>query len=246
MLLQELTGQLAQIVASVPRARIAGLLSRLATGQALGVAVSAEGLDRRDRASLLALECYLSSADASPQFISATLEALYLASSSRTLDAQVVWTGPRVPGSTAYLQTLVIARKLVEDSRERILIAGYSITMPALERLGLASAIARGVSVDVIVNKAQLGESDYRAMLAQGIRVFRAAPSAGDFSKFHVKAIIADGKNALVGSANFTSLGQSHNIEIGLYVSGSAARSIESVLDGYLKNAAATGWVVDG
>lgn len=244
MLLSELDSRLSAVVECIPRDRIAGVLSRIARGQSLRVAVAAEALTRVDQGLLLDLAPYVAGNHATTEFLGATLESLYKFKSALPPEPEAVWTGPRLGGNASYLQTLIASRSIVDGAMRRVLIAGYCISMSALDRLGLVSAIKRGVAVDVIVNSRELSEEDYLAMIAQGIHVFRAAPTTADYSKFHVKAIVADGSTALVGSANFTSLGQGHNIELGVLTSGRSAATIEEMLDDYLRSAAATGWII--
>lgn len=244
MFLSDINSHLSAVVKEIPRGRLEGFLSRLGRGQGLRVALLAESLGRQDERLLETLEQYVKSGLVSSEFLAASLEALYDSRASLPAAPLPVWTGPKLSGGTDYTHTLVACRSVVESSKSRILIAGYCVTIAAIERLGLTSAIARGVTVDVIVNSQELVESDYLAMVVQGLRVFRAAPSAADYSKFHVKAIVADGSTAIVGSANFTSLGQSQNIELGMMMSGAAAIAIESILDDYLGMASATGWVI--
>jgi len=232
---------LSAVVDGIPRGRLGGLLARLRSGQELQVAVLSEGLDRDDRDKLLKLALATDGA-ASPEFLANVIDALYDRLGARPPDPEVVWTGPRVAGD--FTPTLVAARNIVDGARIRILVAGYQVTAATLDRLGIWSAIERGVVVDAIVNSPDLIQNDYQIMVAKGVRVHRAASTKGDFSKFHAKAIVSDGTLALVGSANFTSFGQTANVEIGLLVAGSVAATIESMLDSYLSAGLLTGWLI--
>jgi hypothetical protein len=230
------------IVEDIPRARIAGVLSRLQNGQSFRVAVLSEVLDRTDRQKLLKLAEEVGDF-ASPTFIANAIETLYDRDLARPPEPEVVWTGPRVSGCD-YTPTLVAARRIVDGAKRRIVVAGYQVTAITLERLGIWSALERRVAVEAIVNNRDVVESDYQIMVAKGMRVHRAASTSNDFAKFHVKAIVSDGESALVGSANFTSFGQNSNIEMGLFVVGPVAATIESMLDRYIETARSTGWVI--
>lgn len=228
----------------IPRARVAGVITRLRAGQSFKVAVLSEGLDRDDRSKLMRLADSIGSTTP-PAFIAAVLEEIYARAALAPVSPEVVWTGPRVEGiGCTYTPTVVAARSIVDGASGRIIVAGYRITAPALDRLGIWSAVERGVQIDAIMNDKDVDELDYQVMVSKGIRVHRAAPAAKDFAKFHVKAIVGDDSSALVGSANFTAFGQTSNIEMGLWVTGTVAATIQAMLDKYLEAARSTGWLI--
>ena len=239
-----MTDSIFDAIDRIPRVRIAGVLSRLRTGQSFTVAILSEGLDRNDRTSLVRLADNFGPATPTA-FIADVLDEFYRRAALVPPVPQVVWTGPRVEGSGCdYTPTIVAARNIVDGTKKRLIIAGYQVTTVALEKLGIWSAIERGVRIEVIVNNKDILELDYQVMVSKGILVHRAAPTANDFAKFHVKALVGDGRMALVGSANFTSLGQNSNIEMGLAVNGDVAATIETMLDRYLATAKSTGWLI--
>ncbi len=219
------------------------MLSRLGDGQDFRVAILSEGLEFSDRNKLIQLADELGR-KAPPAFVAGLLNELYDRSADRVPAPEIVWTGPRIEGSCRYTPTIVAARRIVDGALRRILIAGYRVTVTTLETLGVWSAVDRGVAIDAIVNSHDILELDHQIMVSKGLRVHRAAPASNDFAKFHVKALVSDGQSALVGSANFTSLGQTSNVEMGLWVTGSVAAMIEEMLDSYLQAARCTGWLI--
>jgi phosphatidylserine/phosphatidylglycerophosphate/cardiolipin synthase-like enzyme len=212
-------------------------------GERIKLAVLAEHLDRVDRDQMSRLADIVAD-NASPQFLADLIEEMYDQESRSEGDVEIAWTGPRLQGKVDYTPTIVVARRIVDSATQTLLIAGYRITASTLENLGVWSAIAKGVVVEAIVNSKDLLEVDFHIMLAKGVHLHRAAPSANDYSKFHIKALIADGHSALVGSANFTSLGQESNVELGVYLVGSTAAKIEEMLRRYVASAASTGWII--
>ncbi len=144
---------------------------------------------------------------------------------------QIVWTGPDFAQSIAR-KTASVWKELFSTSTKRLLIAGYSFT--GLEDIfaPVAEALVRGVEVDLFVD---IGE-DYRK-IADGPQKqarkmakefckttwprFYYAPSVSSkdsWAKLHAKVVVVDCKRALVGSANFTNLAKSANIELGALV----------------------------
>ncbi len=234
---------IAVLVKDVPRARIAGVLARLRAGEPFRIAILSEGLDGEDRLRFLKIAEEIEDL-AAPPFIAMAIDALYEQSSALSPDPEVVWTGPRVDAGCDYMPTLVAARKIVGAALRRITIAGYQISASTMERLGVWSALDRGLIVEAIVNNKEVLESDHRIMVSKGVRVHRVTSTSSNFAKFHVKALTSDGASALIGSANFTPFGQTTNIEMGLYVVGPVAAHIEAMLYRYLETARSTGWVI--
>ena len=53
-------------------------------------------------------------------------------------------------------------------------------------------------------------------------------------SLLHAKFVVADGERGLLGTANLTSLGLGHYVEIGVPLAASQCRDLESFLDGLI------------
>lgn len=154
---------------------------------------------------------------------------------------QVVWTGPKVEGS--YLRsTREVVRELLRAAQHDILVIGYwiaacdegeGIIEEIIASLGLA--VHRGVRTTVIVDERQRpGGRDNRQALLDAwspgvplpqILTWRLPPDDRHL-KLHAKVLVADGADALVTSANLTFYAMDRNMEMGVRVSGVAAKAI--------------------
>lgn len=237
-----MTAELAQVADRIPRARMSGVIARLRRGQSLRLATISEGMDDADRRVLLRLADDVQDC-ATPEFLGSVIEALYLRRDKASMEPAVVWTGP-VLQKSVFSPTLLATRDVVRSASRRLLIAGYRITADALGAIGVWDAGSKSVSVDLVANERDVSESDLQIMIAKGVNVRMVRSAENALAKFHVKAIVADGLTALVGSANFTSYGQNNNVELGLIVSGSTASRIEGLLDEYMALAESAGWVL--
>jgi phosphatidylserine/phosphatidylglycerophosphate/cardiolipin synthase-like enzyme len=54
-------------------------------------------------------------------------------------------------------------------------------------------------------------------------------------SLMHAKFVLSDGRRGLLGSANLTSLGLQHHVEIGVPLTASQCRDLEGLFDGLVK-----------
>lgn len=243
MLLESALDSILALASDVPVERIGPFLARVKAGERLEIALILESIDEPELDKIRAL--FLNSNfDGQHALLAALIEAEYRRMSRAPAHPVVVWTGPKLDSSLDYRKTSTTVRKLVEGARIRILVAGYHATSETLEAMGIWAAKARGIEVLIMVSGADLKKDDRAIFQAKGIRLESIVPTAGDYSKFHAKAIVADGNRAIVGSANFTTLGQNHNVELGLLVEGEVASTIERALQSYLRDAASTGWTV--
>lgn len=152
-----------------------------------------------------------------------------------------VWSGPnthRVP-VRATAQALL---DLIGEAQQELLMLTYS-AKPYPPVLGaLAAAVARDVTVTVVVETLQgagsaLAGAEPAAAFAsvRGVSLWhwpvgqRAEPGA----KMHAKIAVADRRTLLVSSANLTASGATRNIEAGLLIRGGTApaRAAEHVAE---------------
>jgi phosphatidylserine/phosphatidylglycerophosphate/cardiolipin synthase-like enzyme len=154
--------------------------------------------------------------------------------------AELVWTGPEVPGAVSR-DTSVVIRELIEGAERSVLIATYAIYQGAQVFRLLAERMAAlpGLSVRMFVNVARPPGSQatddqlLRGFVAKFMsddwpsearlpeifydpRALSAAP--GPKSVLHAKCLIVDDCRAFVSSANFTEAAQQRNIEAGVLV----------------------------
>jgi phosphatidylserine/phosphatidylglycerophosphate/cardiolipin synthase-like enzyme len=133
---------------------------------------------------------------------------------------------PRVTGET------LIA--MIGKARREILITTAYVDGGAIASLlpSLEAAAHRGVSVVFAAvrtlerdNALALLETEFASKRLAGLTVKRLETVEG-FP--HLKVLVADGRSAYLGSANFTWAGMTTNFEIGALVEGSAVEAIRS------------------
>lgn len=232
-----------EFVESTPRSRVDGLLKRIRSGQSLEAALILEAVRSSDLATIMEIAQQPTLSN-DPTILGELIEAAYRRRAGRQADPEVVWTGPRLDPALKYSKTAVAVRSLVEEARASIVIAGYHVSSETLDSIGLWAAIERGVHVLMLLDANDAKAVDREIILAKGVELHTVASVRSDYAKFHVKALVADACRALVGSANFTLLGHSTNIELGVLLGGAAAWNLEAVLRSYVRIAAANGWVV--
>jgi phosphatidylserine/phosphatidylglycerophosphate/cardiolipin synthase-like enzyme len=156
-------------------------------------------------------------------------------------EAQSVWTGPKVEGS--FLRaTREVVREILRGATEDLIVVGYWIAARddgdgIIEEAiaSLAEAVSKGVSVTVIVDgRARFHGRDNRSILVSAwpaqillpkILTWRV-PADDVHLKLHAKVLVADHRDALVTSANFTSYAMDRNMEMGVRVVGQLASNI--------------------
>jgi len=152
-----------------------------------------------------------------------------------THEMDLVWTGPEVAASGAR-DTAVVVREMFASAQTSVLVAGFSFDHGAdiFEPLYCAMrdrAVETQIFLDV--KRAARGETDIALHVRREIDGFLHAnwPFGAPFphlfydprtvtpestTSLHAKCIVVDERRALVTSANFTSRGQSRNVEVGL------------------------------
>lgn len=135
---------------------------------------------------------------------------------------EVVVTGPDSPAVPIRL-TSVVVTELIAAAQSRVTIVSYSVAgIPAvLEALGEAQA--RGVRITLIFESPEHLDSSgihhYTAYPIYHWPTDRRPPGA----LLHAKAVIVDGRDILVTSANLSNLAHQHSLELGLLCRGGGA-----------------------
>jgi len=134
----------------------------------------------------------------------------------------LVWTGPETAISSAR-DTAVVVRELFEAARQSVLVAGFRFDHGADILRPLHAAMKeRGVQASVFID----GDGVSR-FVAENWPFGDPVPETffdprttapGTHSSMHAKCVVVDARIALVTSANFTSRGQTRNIEAGVLV----------------------------
>jgi cardiolipin synthase len=78
----------------------------------------------------------------------------------------------------------------------------------------LTAAAKRGVDVEVIMTASSSYTSEFKELLAAGVKLSTYASTASLY--IHAKVIVADGTSAFVGSENFSTTSLNKNRELGL------------------------------
>jgi phosphatidylserine/phosphatidylglycerophosphate/cardiolipin synthase-like enzyme len=181
-------------------------------------------------------------ADPSVPSISLAL-ALRAASKAQQAEAgatsvTAVWTGPRTP-AVPVRQTEQVLLELIAQAQQRLIMVSFAAYK--VERLidALAAAVRRGVDIRMVLETADAGVLEVDA--AEAFRRIRRDVStyvwpvderkrhsdSDIVGRLHAKTAIADGKVALVTSANLTGYAMSHNMELGLRVEGPVAKRLD-------------------
>lgn len=166
--------------------------------------------------------------------IALSLETAMVAklASDRT-SVEVVVTGPDSPAAPVRLTSEVV-KQLVADARQRLLFVSFAAYEVSGIIAALDAAVARGVQVDLILESPEKLEGGGGAHAYAKYRVFhwpvdqRHPPEA----KLHAKAVIVDGRDVLLTSANMTNAAYDKNIELGVLCrSGMVAQRVQKHFD---------------
>jgi phosphatidylserine/phosphatidylglycerophosphate/cardiolipin synthase-like enzyme len=153
---------------------------------------------------------------------------------------ELVWTGPETRASVARSTALVVER-LFEEATRSVIIGGYSFDSTEILQPLYRGMKERGLSVMLfldITERAPTRESADAFATAFIDRFFRdiwvfglprpdvfydprtAAPGP-PWASLHAKCVVVDDERSLVTSANFTTRGQTRNIEAGVLITDS-------------------------
>ena len=229
-------------VATTARALPASHIERLAvvleslpgpgsTSQAILEAEAAGGV-ARSRAEALSSAWELYPATPGSALALALRSAANAISSERTEQTiDIAWTGPSTP-SVPVRRTASIIVDLIDESRKELLAVSFAAYNVPVVVDALNAAASRGVEVRLVLESAADSGGALRfdartafSALEDRVRFYswpadqRATPS-GAHGALHAKAIVADGKSALITSANLTGSALDANMELGLLVMG--------------------------
>ena len=158
------------------------------------------------------------------------------ATSNRTA-VEVVVTGPDSPAAPVRLTSEVV-RRLIDDARSRVMLVSYAAyqlesVIKALDR----AVDERNVTVQLVLESAAKLDGGGGAYAYAKYQVYewplheRVPPEA----RLHAKAIIVDGRDALLTSANMTNAAYSKNIELGVLCrGGTTAKHVQDHFDGLI------------
>ena len=132
---------------------------------------------------------------------------------------------PKVAREMGLQSSFSVITELINSAKETLFITCYEFSSKDLTKL-LLRAVERGVYIDMYIDdssdsRIQRSANNLQTLSENGVRVVRRDSSRSDN---HTKAIIADSKTGIIGSANFTRSGMERNIEIGLKLTGPTCR----------------------
>jgi phosphatidylserine/phosphatidylglycerophosphate/cardiolipin synthase-like enzyme len=125
-----------------------------------------------------------------------------------------------------------VLQEMVDAAETEVIVLGYELSdTPTVERLARRASL--GVRVDLIVDASQTSVDRLRETWPAGggmARIFRTtADPSGRMRRLHAKCVIADGRQALVGSANFTRSGLGTNLELAVSLEGPEVRRLRAL-----------------
>lgn len=124
-----------------------------------------------------------------------------------------------------------VLRELIAGAREELIVLGYEIS--DVDIIGaLAERASLGVAVDLLVDGVQTPVERLAGAWPLGAGRARVWTTGHDDRgrpyRLHAKALIADGRRCMLGSANLTYSGLHTNLELGALIEGSVARRFRS------------------
>lgn len=195
----------------------------VASGRRLFGASAVDELTRR-----FEFQSILESFPGPPEALVLALQALAVHEQElqpRLVDAEIVATLPSTSSTTARPTHVVVEEMLASASRE-IVALGYEI-----DEAGFVKALheaSRRVEVTLILDRARSSQGSLLEDWPAGVRkptVFqdKQRENASVYAKMHGKALLVDGRDLLVSSANFTFHGLHGNVEFGIRLRGMVA-----------------------
>lgn len=166
--------------------------------------------------------------------LAVALDSVQAAQRSADVPAvEVVVTGPDSPAAPVRLTSEVV-RQLIDQATSRVTLVSYAAYRMTSVIAALDAAVARGVSVNLILESAENLDGGGGAHAYAKHRTYqwptdrREPPDA----KLHAKAVIIDGRDVLLTSANMTNAAYDKNIELGVLCRGGAvARQVQAHFD---------------
>jgi phosphatidylserine/phosphatidylglycerophosphate/cardiolipin synthase-like enzyme len=161
---------------------------------------------------------------------------------ARMADVSLVATFPEQANADAR-HTVQVVREMIHNAREEILVAGFAITGGGglLELLLESDKSVKRITIICSDWKSDSG-TDAVALFTKGWPTYRTRPDIFQYNDpdgktgMHMKCMIIDAREMLIGSANFTYSGMNKNFELGLRVGGEPAAKARNVFDSFLQS----------
>jgi phosphatidylserine/phosphatidylglycerophosphate/cardiolipin synthase-like enzyme len=128
--------------------------------------------------------------------------------------------------------------EIVENAKKSLLITGYSISEFVEDIIDtIIEKSQRGLFVKVFINYLSKQKSIDKLLRYQGkfLQLYNYANNDDKMAALHAKIILADGKRAIISSANLSYHGMAGNIEIGTLIhSEKLGKQIEEFFKGLI------------
>ena len=174
--------------------------------------------------------------DLTPTALALGIECALFAAQERS-DKQhvdVVWTGPLVT-TVSLRRSAAVLLELIQSAQREIVIVSYAAFRIRDALLALEQRSRAGVAMHIILESAEDSQGRLDRDAAAAFSPLIGMPMVNFYTwplarrppgaLLHAKAVIVDGRDALVTSANITEHAISSNIEIGLFIRGGDAPS---------------------
>lgn len=130
---------------------------------------------------------------------------------------RAVWSGPVVDGDSDHTTSAVA--HLIDEATEDVFASTFSATVGSPFVDALWRAIARGVSVTVLVEATRMKDTVVALQQALvGASFLAYVAPADEYGIQHSKVVIVDSSIALVTSANFSDAAAHRNLEAGVLI----------------------------
>ncbi len=146
------------------------------------------------------------------------LRGLVVAAKANSTDLRAVWSGPTFDGDGDHTTSALAF--LIDEAQEDVFASTYSASLDSAFVAALWRAIARGVSVTVLVDS-KLRDGETAAMLHKrlaGARFWTYRAEPGVYAVQHSKVVVIDSRSVLVTSANLSVAAEERNLEAGVII----------------------------
>jgi phosphatidylserine/phosphatidylglycerophosphate/cardiolipin synthase-like enzyme len=162
----------------------------------------------------------------------------------RAARLELVLSGPAFPPFEMRRTDEVIIQ-MIQSAQQRLMLISFAVYRVDRLAQALGEAAQRGVDIRMFVEQDNVRYADlgrlYGEKLAAKMDIYswanvqRQNSTNGRSGVLHAKAVVADGGQLFISSANLTEHAMSLNIEIGVLIrGGDQARKIEQLFDAYL------------
>lgn len=146
---------------------------------------------------------------------------------------QVVVTGPDSPAVPVRLTSEVVCQ-LIDSASKRVTLVSFAAYQMKSVIEALDAAVKRGVAISLILESPENleGGGGADAYAKYGVYEWPVDHREPPGAKLHAKAVIVDGRDVLLTSANMTAAAYDKNIELGVLCrGGDVARQVQAHFD---------------